>query len=146
VVFVPQCFKDSDFDLSLLVQLLPVFENFQGYSLLALVIIASHDYTECTLAKFFLYFISVIDLFLGFVKVIGLVVIKSVIKNCICLLRCWILILTIYFTFYKLTNSLVLGVQIKVVDGIKRSDLFSLILGKIPAIYSQGIIRAHGKG
>ena len=112
MIFVPQCFKDSDFDLALLVQLLPVFEDFKGHVLFHLVIKASDDDTECTLPKFFLYFISVIDLFLGFIKVISLVIIKAMIIYRILLLRCGIFILTIYFTLYKLAYSFVLGIQI----------------------------------
>ena len=112
MIFVPQRLKDSDFDFALLVQLLPVFEDFEGHVLLHLVIEASDDDAECTFPKFFLYFISVIDLFLGFVKVIGLVVIKAMVVYSILLLRCRIFILAIYFTLYKLADSLVLSVQI----------------------------------
>lgn len=72
------------------------------------MIITSNNDTECTFAKFFLDLISVIDLFLGFIKVISLVVVKSMIVGLDWLLVSREFILTVYFTLNELAHTLML--------------------------------------
>ena len=73
---------------------------------------ANHN-AKGALSKFLLYFISVIYLFFWFIQVVGLIIVKSVIVDCILVgVGARILVLTVYFAFYELSNSLMLGIQI----------------------------------
>ena len=77
---------------------------------------AANNNSECPFTELLLYLISVIDLLFGFVKIIGLVIVESMVVNGV-RVSIWVrvLILTVYFTLYKLTNTFVFRVQIKVV-------------------------------
>ena len=113
LIGVTQRLQDLDFNLSLLVELLPVFQNLKRYDLFAFVIKASNHNAESALAKLLLYFVSVIYLFFWFIQVISLIIVKSVIVDCILVgVGARVLVLTVYFAFDKLSNSFMLGIQI----------------------------------
>jgi hypothetical protein len=113
LVGVAQRLQDLDLYLALLVELLPVFQNLKRYDLFAFVIEASNHNAKRALAELLLYFISVIYLFFWFIQVIGLIIVEAMIVDCILVgVGARVLVLTIYFTFYKLSNSLMLGIQI----------------------------------
>ena len=113
LVGVAQRLQDLDLYLALLVELLPVFQNLKRYDLFAFVIEASNHNAKRALAELLLYFISVIYLFFWFIQVIGLIIVEAMIVDCILVgVGARVLVLTVYFTFYKLSNSLMLGIQI----------------------------------
>ena len=113
LVGVAQRLQDLDLYLALLVELLPVFQNLKRNDLFAFVIEASNHNAKRALAELLLYFISVIYLFFWFIQVIGLIIVEAMIVDCILVgVGARVLVLTVYFTFYKLSNSLMLGIQI----------------------------------
>lgn len=57
----------------------------------------------------------------------------------------WILILAVYLSFDKLTNTFVLGIQIQIINNVEWSDFVTFILRQVLSIYSQCIFRAHGE-
>ena len=146
MIGVSQCFQNFDFNFALFVQFLPVLQDLKSHYFFAFVIEAPNNHTKCTFSKLFLNFISVIDLLFGLVQVISLIIIESVIMNCVLVgIRIWILILTVNFTFDKLADALMFCVEIEVVNDVERGDFVPFVLGKALAINSQSIFRVHRK-
>ena len=127
-------------------QFLPILQNLKSDCFFLFVIIAPNNDTKGTFSKLFLNFVSVIDLFFGLVQIISLIIIKSVIVKCVCVsIRIGILILTVNFSFDKLTDAFVFCVKIEVVDDVERGDFVPFVLRKALPINSQSILRIHRK-
>ena len=74
---------------------------------------ASDNNTEGTLTEFLLDLVPVIDLFFGFVEVVSLVVVETMVVDGVLVgIWVWIFILTIDFAFYELTRTFIFCVQI----------------------------------
>lgn len=100
--------------------------------------------SEGSLAKFLLDFVSVVDLFLGFVEVVGLVVVESVVVDGVGVrVRVWVFVLAVDLSLYELAYAFVLGTQVQVVDYFERSDFVTLVLRQVSTVYPQGIFGAH---
>ena len=142
MVLVPQCLQYLDLNLALLVEFLPVLEDLDRNMLFGLVVKAPEDHTKGTSSQFLLYLIPVENLILGFVKIVRLIIVKAMIVWWTdILLR--IFILTCHFIFDILTNSLVLSIQVQVVNHIVVTDLVPLVLTQVLSVVLQNIVRAH---
>lgn len=93
--------------------------------------------SEGSLAKFLLDFVSVIDLFLGFVEVVSLVVVESMVVNGVgVLVGVRVFVLAINLAFYELAYAFVLCAQVQIVDYFERSEFITLVLRQISTVYS----------
>ena len=101
-------------------QLLPVFQNLQGYRFLAFVVEAPNNHTKGTFTKFLLDFIPIVNLLLWFIQIISLIIIKSMVVNSV-LVGIWvrIFILAIDFSFDELASPFVLSIEIQIIYDIK---------------------------
>ena len=108
-------------------QLFLILQNFQCYFLLDLVIITLKYDTKSTLPKSFQDFISIVKVIIHLKQVVALVVIITMIKHFVFILR----------------DGLISLSETYEIDGVKLSDLFPLIRGKMIAVELQGIIRVH---
>lgn len=92
--------------------------------------------SEGSLAKFLLDFVSVIDLFLGFVEVVSLVVVESMVVNGVgVLVGVRVFVLAINLAFYELAYAFVLCAQVQIVDYFERSEFITLVLRQISTVY-----------
>jgi len=111
MVFISKSLQNFDFNFTLFMQFFPIFQYLQSNYFLALMIKASYNNSKGSLSKFLLDFISIIYLFFSFIKIISLVVIKTMIVNSVLVsIRVRIFILTIDFTFDELTETFVFGI------------------------------------
>ena len=141
-VAIPQGLEDLDLDLSLLMELLPVLQDFEGYMLFSLVVIAAENHSECASSQLLENFISVQDLVLGFIKEVSLIIVKSMVED-----SPWsflgVFVLVSELPLDVLANPLVLGRQVDVVDQVVVQDLISLVLGQLPAIQPDHVLGVH---
>ena len=104
--------------------------------------IKAPDYNaKGTFSKFLLYFVSVVDLFFWLIQIVRLIIVKSVIVDCV-LVGIWvgILVLAVYLSFYKLSNPFMLGVQIQIVYYIEGGNFVPFVLGQALPINPQRIL------
>uniref|UniRef100_A0A7S3IIV4 Uncharacterized protein n=1 Tax=Strombidium inclinatum TaxID=197538 RepID=A0A7S3IIV4_9SPIT len=148
MVAIPQGLQDFDFNLALLVQLLPVLQNLYCDVLLVLVVVASQHHSEGTPAQLLLDFIAIQHVVLGLIEVVGLVVIETVVVDLVggrvLILR--ILILASELVLHILANSLVLSRNIEIVDHIVIRDLILLILAQLSSEKADDLITSHREG
>jgi hypothetical protein len=144
MVLISKCLQDFDLNFSLLMEFFPVFQNLDGHMLFSLVIKASQNDTKGSPSQLFLDFISVLQLVLGFIKIIRLIIVKSMVIWWSTLLF-GALILTRELICNILANSLILGIQIEVVDDFIISDLVPFILAQMLPIVFEDILGAHGE-
>lgn len=83
MIIISQRLQYFDFNLALLVQLLPVLEDLERHNLFVFVVIAAYDDTECAPSQLLLDLVSAVDLVLAVVEVVGLVVVESVIVDAV---------------------------------------------------------------
>ena len=115
-----QGLEDSNLNLALLVELLPVLQDLQSDYLLLLVVVAPNDDTKGSSAQLLLDFVPEVDMILCFVEVVSLVVVEAVVVHAAGRLRIRVLVQTCQLVLDKLTDALILTVHIEVVDGLKR--------------------------
>ena len=81
MVLVSKSLQYFNFYFALFVQFLPIFQYLQRNHFFTLVVEASDHHSESTFTQFLLDLISIIYLFFGFIQIIGLVIVETVIVN-----------------------------------------------------------------
>tara|TARA_B110000305_G_C19441611_1_gene642225 strand:+ start:950 stop:1243 length:294 start_codon:yes stop_codon:yes gene_type:complete len=92
------------------------------------VVEASKNDTKSTSSKLLLNFISVLNLVFGLIKIISLVVIKTMIEDGE-FFSFWILVCASKLIFDILANTFVLGIKVHIVDHVVIEAFFTFILG-----------------
>lgn len=145
VVLVPQSFQDFDLNLALFMQLLPILENLDSYSLFILVIKAFQNHTKCSSTQFLLYFIPILNLILCLVHIISLIIIKTKVEY-----AGWISFLRVLILAGELfsvvpANTFEFGVQVDVIYLIKSHYFFFFILREVLTIVPDHLFWRHWK-
>jgi hypothetical protein len=147
VIVVAQRLQDFDFDLSLLVQLLPIFEDLDGHKLLGLVVEALEHDSECSSTEFLLDFISVLDLILGFVEVIGLLIAEAIVEDAgRCDVFLGVFVQIVDFVFVVFAMAFVVRIKVYVEDLLLEiENLLSLVRTQHLAVVLHKVFRVHGE-
>jgi len=112
VIVFSQRLQNLNLDFALLVQLFPVFEDFESYCFFGFVIEAPEDDAKGTAAQLFLDLISVVYLIFDVVEVVGLIVVEAMVVDATIVFALGVFILAGELALYELSVSLVLGVQV----------------------------------
>jgi hypothetical protein len=127
MVLISQRLQDFYFNLSLLMELLPVLQNLDGYMLFGFMVKASQHDTKRTPSELLLDFVAVLKLILGLVEVVRLIIVKAMVVWWPTVLL-GALILTCELVGDVLPNTLVFGIQVEVVYHFIIGDFIPLVL------------------